>query len=134
MKDILKKLMDAARQHGEDSDPDHEVGDLQDLLVAAWELLPLSAKAELLDSAVVENVLEGGFPSDYDEVLEQLQESLEARVVEMEAVVEAAGYSLEEGEDGFRYLSEDEVGIYFRTEKDALEDIHRTLTQGVKHG
>lgn len=35
----LEDLIDAAKQHGEDSEPDHEVGDLQDLLRAMWELL-----------------------------------------------------------------------------------------------
>lgn len=35
----LEVLIEAAKQHGEDSEPDHEVGDLQDFLRAMWELL-----------------------------------------------------------------------------------------------
>ena len=35
----LETLIEAAKQHGEDSEPDHEVGDLQDFLRAMWELL-----------------------------------------------------------------------------------------------
>lgn len=35
----LEKLIDAAKSHGEESEPDHEVGDLQDYLRAMWELL-----------------------------------------------------------------------------------------------
>ncbi|MBG6083059.1 hypothetical protein [Rubrivivax gelatinosus] len=35
----IEEFIDAAKQHGVDSEPDHEVGDLQDLLRAMWELL-----------------------------------------------------------------------------------------------
>jgi hypothetical protein len=35
----LQYYLDAAQQHGEDSEPDHEVGDLQDLLRTMWSLL-----------------------------------------------------------------------------------------------
>lgn len=35
----LQELLDAARRHGERSDPEHEVGDLQDLLTACWKRL-----------------------------------------------------------------------------------------------
>ena len=32
----LQQLLDMAQQHGEDSEPDHEVGDLQEMLTACW--------------------------------------------------------------------------------------------------
>lgn len=35
----LEPLIEGAKRHGEDSEPDHEVGDLQDFLRAMWELL-----------------------------------------------------------------------------------------------
>jgi hypothetical protein len=35
--DRLEELLDAARAHGEESEPDHEVGDLQGYLLSAWE-------------------------------------------------------------------------------------------------
>ena len=35
----LSFYMDAARVHGEDSEPDHEVGDLQTYMQVMWELL-----------------------------------------------------------------------------------------------
>lgn len=37
--DRLEKLIEAARQHGLKSDPDHEVGDLQDILRTCWKYL-----------------------------------------------------------------------------------------------
>lgn len=40
----IETLIEAARQHGLDSEPDHEVGDLQSLLRDCWEALdPISA-------------------------------------------------------------------------------------------
>lgn len=35
----IEAYIDAAKNHGADSDPDHEVGDLQDYLRAMWSLL-----------------------------------------------------------------------------------------------
>lgn len=37
--DLLQDILQAAEQHGNDSDPDHEVGDLQDALRLAWAAL-----------------------------------------------------------------------------------------------
>jgi hypothetical protein len=40
MKSILEKLFGAADNHAEDTgEPDHEVGDLQDVLRTAWNLM-----------------------------------------------------------------------------------------------
>jgi hypothetical protein len=36
---LYNKIITKAQQHGEDSDPDHEVGDLQDSLRAALSLM-----------------------------------------------------------------------------------------------
>jgi hypothetical protein len=36
---LYNKIVTKAKQHGEDSDPDHEVGDLQDTLHAALTLM-----------------------------------------------------------------------------------------------
>lgn len=54
----IEHLMEAAKRHGEDSDPDHEVGDLQDMLRAMWELLPADKRSEFLAQDVVTVVLE----------------------------------------------------------------------------
>lgn len=32
-------LIDAARAHGEQSEPDHEIGDLQEILLSCWEVM-----------------------------------------------------------------------------------------------
>jgi hypothetical protein len=36
---LLEKLLEAAAAHGKRSEPDHEVGDLQDILRSCWQLL-----------------------------------------------------------------------------------------------
>ena len=43
----LQELLDAARRHGERSDPEHEVGDLQDLLHACWRRLSPKDRLEV---------------------------------------------------------------------------------------
>lgn len=45
----LDTLLAAAQAHGEESDPDHEVGDLQDMLAATWELLSQNARDDVYD-------------------------------------------------------------------------------------
>lgn len=57
MDSILKKLFSAADAHGEDSgEPDHTVGDLQDLLRETWSLMTPSQKLALLNSDTTDNV------------------------------------------------------------------------------
>ena len=44
----VEAIIDAATRHGQESDPDHEVGDLQDALRLAWDLLIPAARKTLL--------------------------------------------------------------------------------------
>ena len=41
-------LLKAARYHGTESEPDHEVGDLQDVVIAAWSIMSVEHRAKLL--------------------------------------------------------------------------------------
>lgn len=51
MKDLIfKALIQAARTHGQDSEPDMEIGDLQDALGEALALLPEDKLGELVDN------------------------------------------------------------------------------------
>ena len=49
----ITTVFEAAARHGEESEPDHEVGDLQDVLAAAWELMSSEQRLELMQSEVV---------------------------------------------------------------------------------
>ena len=45
----LERLIDAARRHGELSEPDHEIGDLQAILRACWQRLTPAQAREIFD-------------------------------------------------------------------------------------
>ena len=51
--ETLDDIFEAARQHGVDSEPDHEVGDLQDALTKTWGILTDAQKHEVLNSQIV---------------------------------------------------------------------------------
>jgi hypothetical protein len=51
-------LIEAAKQHGEDSEPDHEVGDLQEFLRVAYELMTTEQQNGFMRNYVVKQVLE----------------------------------------------------------------------------
>lgn len=66
----------AAQSHGESSDPDHEVGDLQDFFRAAFKIMtPEQRKAFALDETV-QQTLEGAFGDldQFEEMLARLRE------------------------------------------------------------
>lgn len=47
--DGYNAILKSAEKHGSDSEPDHEVGDLQDALSIAWELLDEKARQTLVE-------------------------------------------------------------------------------------
>ncbi len=58
----IEVVIAAAEQHGQDDDPDHEVGDLQAALRLAWELFTPEQRASYLAHPVlIEQVDLGGF-------------------------------------------------------------------------
>jgi hypothetical protein len=46
-KAVLQKLLQAAEDHGKDSDPEMEVGDLQGILYTCWRLLTPAQRSEV---------------------------------------------------------------------------------------
>lgn len=55
---LVETLIGHAKTHGEDSEPDHEVGDLQDMLRAAWSLMTPEQHRQMLCHPDVSNVVE----------------------------------------------------------------------------
>jgi len=53
----IEAYIEAAEQHGLDDDPDHEVGDLQDLLRKAWEYMPEEARQRFVADERVREIL-----------------------------------------------------------------------------
>ena len=68
MPDIdVEVFIKAAVRHGEDSEPDHEVGDLQDYLRAAFRLLTPEQKVAFLADPAVSEALTTACPNvDWD--------------------------------------------------------------------
>lgn len=62
----VERILNAAQQHGENSEFDHEVGDLQDVLRAAWSLMSTEQRNQLMSAAETVNVLQAG--DDFIEV------------------------------------------------------------------
>lgn len=58
----------AAQQHGEDSEPDHEVGDLQDMLRAMWSILTPAQRVAYASSDAVQQTLESALPDFHAEM------------------------------------------------------------------
>jgi hypothetical protein len=64
----VEHLLTVAKQHGEDSEPDHEVGDLQDFLRVAWALLNEQQKAAFFADPAVAQTYEGAACSALQDV------------------------------------------------------------------
>lgn len=66
-KSTLKMVFDAADAHGEMSgEPDHTVGDLQDLLREAWKIMSNEQKEALIYSDAMDNLIECGANEEFD--------------------------------------------------------------------
>ena len=44
---LRDELLEAARRHGAESEPDHEVGDLEEIVFACWARLTPAQRAEV---------------------------------------------------------------------------------------
>lgn len=58
----IETFVEAARQHGENDEPENETGDLQDMLREAWEALPATERAAALESEAFINTIEAAHP------------------------------------------------------------------------
>jgi hypothetical protein len=63
----IEDYLTAARIHGEDSEPDHEVGDLQDLLRTMWSMLTPEQRHTFAEQPKVHETLRGALTVDEDE-------------------------------------------------------------------
>jgi len=55
--DPVEHLIRGAERHAEVDDPDHEVGDLQDLLRAAWSVMPPPVRHRFLQTQAVKEAI-----------------------------------------------------------------------------
>jgi hypothetical protein len=133
MENLLRKLLTAADNHGEDSgELDHTVGDLQDLLAAAWDIMTPSQQRELLTTSAAENIVEAGARDEFD--AEALVESFDQALKEMEASVTAAGYVVEINvAPTWHWKSSRDFGeTCFNAREDAVFHAHQDLMQKLR--
>jgi len=128
MKQLLEKLLTAADNHGEDSgEPDHTVGDLQDLLRATWGLMSAGQKALLMEDSTVADLVDVGARDEF--TAEDLQKEARQSIADMEAAARAAGYVFMENELGFYW----EIGEFEGTPRvlrdDAIESAFQDMSQ-----
>ena len=62
----IEFYLNAAKKHGQDSEPEHEVGDLQGLLRAIWKLTSQEQRRAFAKSPDVQIILAGAV-ADYEE-------------------------------------------------------------------
>lgn len=121
MTKILKNLFDAADAHAEDTgEPDHAVGDLQDLLKEAFGLMTPSQKVAFLESETVSNNLLTGGRGEID--AEGLLDILDNEQEAMEAAVTAAGYRIMECPEGYFWEADEFEGLTMVDRSDAVHD------------
>ncbi len=135
MSTILKKLFAAADNHGEDSgEPDHTVGDLQDLLRRSWEIMSVSQKLQLLRGTEVYNVVECGARGEFewDDLVAEITQSL----AEQETAVVAAGYEIKVQfvEGTFFWETKEEASEDFYAREDAVADAYRHFSKQPDEG
>lgn len=129
MTKILEKLFTAADNHGEDSgEPDHTVGDLQDLLRRSWEIMSVSQKLQLLRGTEVYNVVECGARGEFewDDLVAEITQSLAGQ----EAEIAKAGYEIKVQVEGtFFWETEEEASEDFGSREDAVADAFQHFTK-----
>lgn len=119
----LEKILTAADNHGEDSgEPDQTVGDLQDILRDAWEIMTVSQKIQLLKSDAVGNVIELGGRDEIDVDVEV--QAIKTTIAEMAVVLADAGYKIKEGDGSFFWETEKELSEDFYDYDDAVLSAH----------
>jgi hypothetical protein len=55
--DDIEIVIVAAQRHGEDSEPDHEVGDLQEALRLAWNFMSHAMRNDFMTHATIKDLL-----------------------------------------------------------------------------
>lgn len=119
---MLETIFEFADSHGDDTgEPDHTVGDLQDILREAWRLLTPAQRQELISSPAVEALFEV-----QDEELEEALDAVEDQFNGKVRQVTEAGYLVKYRGATAKYywqqnelVSDDEFEAYHQVIEDA---------------
>lgn len=125
----LEKLLKAADNHGEDAgEPDHTVGDLQDLLRCAWDIMSVSQKIQFLKSDEVDSLVELGGRNEF--TAEEEVDGLRKCIDKLEQEVKNAGYIIHVTNTGYYWEDPDgECSEDFRDYSDAVVSAGNALSE-----
>lgn len=81
LKTGIELCIEAAEQHGKDSEPDHEVGDLQDVARKMWEIMTPGQRLKLMADEDVREIVENALSEvDYEQAFCTLAEMQRLRL------------------------------------------------------
>lgn len=122
MDSILERLFKAADNHGDDSgEPDHAVGDLQQLLTRACSFLSVSQMLAFLASDEVEALVEAGARGEYD--VQTLMDEIQLGLFDKQQALKQAGYRWDQHEwIGWFWKKDDNLSQPFKAWQDAVDD------------
>lgn len=105
MTKTLENLFRSADNHAEDTgEPDHAVGDLQDMFRMAWGVMSTAQRFQFLHQEELADLLETGSRDEFS--AETLIEELRSEIARMESEILPEGYSILEGEGGFFWTND----------------------------
>lgn len=134
MNTIIEKLKQAAQAHGEDSgEQEHQVGDLEDMLTTAWNLMSVSQKELFVRHECVSAVIEAGARGEFSQ--DTLFEEIRAEIDRMEKTIHEIGMRLAIGkDDGWIWFHQEPLtaSAEFDTRTACIQDAYAVLTRHVK--
>lgn len=126
----LEHLFRSADNHAEDTgEPDHAVGDLQDMFRMAWNLMSTAQRLQFLRQDGLDDLLETGSRGEFS--ADTLVAELEAELADKEAQITGAGYAIMESEGGFHWENDDldEASEDFYARADAVASAYEDLQE-----
>lgn len=72
--ELAERVITAAKQHGDDSEPEHEVGDLQDVVRAMWHLMAPHQRVAMMRMPEVQQVFQSAYMMDFPNSLDQVSD------------------------------------------------------------
>lgn len=130
MTKTLESLFRSADNHAEDTgEPDHAVGDLQDMFRMAWGVMSIAQRLQFLQQEELADLLETGSRDEFS--AETLSQDLRSEIANMESEILPEGYSILEGEGGFLWTNDrtDESSEDFYDRADAVASAYKDMLE-----
>jgi hypothetical protein len=129
---VIERLIDAADSHAEDAgDPDHAVGDLQQMLRKAFSLMMPSQRLAFIESQEACDVIETGAREEFDAAdLSLAIDAIAKR--QYDEVLAISGYTVVKGQDGFFWEINHHCRVPLPSWADAVDDCIRIMDEAAQ--